>query len=58
MTQWDYLRVPISDRSTPDEKAVILNAAGREGWELVCIAGDEMERAQVFYLKRPLNWQK
>jgi len=49
MPKWEYDKLDLSSISAKVEDIDILNDAGRDGWELVAITGNNMA-----YLKRVL----
>jgi hypothetical protein len=49
MTQWEYSRIDLSDVPTKNTDMDLLEEAGKDGWELILITGNN-----VAYLKRPL----
>jgi hypothetical protein len=46
--QWEYRKLDLNDVPTKLQDTDLLTAAGRDGWELVTITGNN-----IAYLKRP-----
>lgn len=50
MSQWEYAKRNLGDVPPRADDIDLLNAAGKEGWELVAITSNNLA-----YLKRPLG---
>jgi hypothetical protein len=49
MPQWQYRKIDLSSHDPRADGIDLLNAAGRDGWELVIITSNH-----IAYLKRPV----
>ncbi|HZT47291.1 MAG TPA: hypothetical protein VFA64_04905 [Hyphomicrobiaceae bacterium] len=49
MPQWQYRKIDLSSHDPRGDGIDLLNAAGRDGWELVIITSNH-----IAYLKRPV----
>jgi hypothetical protein len=49
MPQWQYRKIDLSSHAPRGDGIDLLNAAGRDGWELVIITSNH-----IAYLKRPV----
>jgi len=52
MTEWEYITINLSDLPLKTEALDLLNDAGKDGWELVGMASNNMA-----YLKRQIGMQ-
>lgn len=50
MTEWEYITINLSDLPFKTGPVDLLDDAGKNGWELVTITGNN-----VAYLKRPVD---
>jgi hypothetical protein len=50
MSEWEYLKINLSELPRTADEVDVLNAAGREGWELVAVTN-----LNIAFLKRTVS---
>ena len=50
MSEWEYLKINLSELPRTADEVDVLNAAGREGWELVAVTN-----LNIAFLKRMVS---